>query len=230
MTLPDWYLDEIPHAGDEHLDTDYVQQYDEKAQTDPSGDLNILLEHGLNSSHTLIDLGAGTGTFAFAAAQHCQRVIAVDVSPAMVTAMRAKSGHGNIEVVNGGFLSYQHTGEPADFVYSRHALHHLPDFWKVIALQRINTMMKSGGVLFLRDLVYSFQPEEIQTVIDKWLGNASTVAGVGWSRDELVTHLQDEYSPFSWLLETMLEHAGFTIKDVQHGATRVHSYYVCIKK
>jgi len=38
----------------------------------------------------------------------------------------------NVEPVQAGFLTYQHVGE-ADFVYSRFALHHLPDFWKAVA-------------------------------------------------------------------------------------------------
>ncbi len=35
-------------------------------------------------------------------------------------------------------------GEPADFVYSRLALHHLPDFWKVVALERIRGTAPAG--------------------------------------------------------------------------------------
>lgn len=41
-------------------------------------------------------------------------------------------GIKNIESVQGGFLTYEHQGEPADFVYSRNVLHHLPDFFKAL--------------------------------------------------------------------------------------------------
>ena len=85
----------------------------------------------------VVDIGAGTGQFVIAAAPHVRQVIAVDVSPVMLSALEAnvaRSGHHNVQCVLGGFLSYQHAVEPTDFVYSRWALHHLPDFWKSIAL------------------------------------------------------------------------------------------------
>ena len=34
MNNPSWYLDEVEHAGFEHLDTDYVATYDQKAGED----------------------------------------------------------------------------------------------------------------------------------------------------------------------------------------------------
>ena len=59
-----------------------------------------------------------------------------------------------------GFLSYQHPGPPVDGVYTRNALHQLPDFWKAMALHRIARMMRPGGVLRLRDLIYDFRPSQ----------------------------------------------------------------------
>jgi ubiquinone/menaquinone biosynthesis C-methylase UbiE len=69
--------------------------------------------------------------FAVAVAPLCHPVIAVDVSPAMLAYMRdevARLGIKNVEAVSGGFLSYEHTGEPVDFVYTRNVLHQVPDF------------------------------------------------------------------------------------------------------
>ena len=232
MVTPSWFLDELAHAGGEHLDPGYVPGYDRKAGTDLADDLDALRDLGLNETHTLVDLGAGTGTFALAAAPLCRRVIAVDVSPVMLAHLRqkaAQSGIENIECVQGGFLSYDHQGAPADFVYSRHALHHLPDFWKALALARIAALLKTGGVLYLRDLIFSFEPDEAEHVIEMWLANAPERAEQGWTRAELETHLREEYSTFSWLLEPMIEHAGFAIQSVNHGASRVHSAYTCIK-
>src|SRR5699024_10504597 len=104
---------------------------------------------------TIVDLGSGTGTFALAAAPLCERVVAVDISPQMLAELRRKrdeQGIENVDVVEAGFLSYEHRGDPVDVVYSRHALHHLPDFWKAIALRRIHRMLRPGGVFLLRDL------------------------------------------------------------------------------
>lgn len=232
MTTPSWFLNELAYAGGEHLDASYISEYDCKAGTDPSEDLAVLRNLGLNETHTLVDIGAGTGTFALAAAPFCRRVVAVDVSPAMLSVLRRKVEHlgiSNIECVQDGFLTYEHQGDPADFVYSRHALHHLPDFWKALALERIAAILKPGGILYLRDLVFSFEPGEAQRVIGTWLANAPERAEQGWTRAELETHLREEYSTFSWLLEPMIERAGFKIQAVQHGASRVHSAYTCVK-
>ena len=85
----------------------------------------------------------------------------MDISPAMLQLLReraAAAGVANLECVQAGFLSYQHAGPPADAVYTRNALHQLPDFWKALALDRIGRMLRPGGVLRLRDLIYDFQP------------------------------------------------------------------------
>jgi hypothetical protein len=37
-----WWLDEIAHAGDEHLDVRYVAGYDRKAGFDPAEDIDAL--------------------------------------------------------------------------------------------------------------------------------------------------------------------------------------------
>ena len=232
MTTPEWYLDELSHAGGEHLDTSYVPNYDRKAGTDPSAEIALLRDLRLNQTHTLIDLGAGTGTFALAAAPFCRRVIAVDVSPVMLNYLRQKASElniPNIETVQSGFLSYQHQGDLADFVYSRHALHHLPDFWKALALQRIAASLKAGGIFYLRDLIFSFEPDEAPAVLENWLSHASTQPGIGWMRPELEEHLRQEYSTFSWLLEPMLERAGFRIEHIDHDLSHIYSAYTCVK-
>jgi len=64
--------------------------------------------------------------------------------------------------VQAGFLSYEHEGNAADIVYSRNALHHLPDFWKAVALERIAGILKPDGTPRLRDLVFDFDPEGCQ--------------------------------------------------------------------
>jgi ubiquinone/menaquinone biosynthesis C-methylase UbiE len=232
MKNPSWFLDELTHAGGEHFDSNYVPGYDYKAGTDPSDDLALLCELGLNKTHTLVDLGAGTGTFALAAAPLCRHVVAVDVSPTMLTLLRekaARQGIRNIEVVQQGFLSYEHQGNPADFVYSRHALHHLPDFWKALALERIAAILRGGGVLYLRDLIFSCEPSELPHLIEAWLANASQHPEHGWTRPELETHLREEYSTFSWLLEPMLERAGFAIRQTFHDNSHLYSTYACVK-
>lgn len=131
--MSDWWLDELAHAGPEHLDARYVAGYDRKAQTNPAVDVEALRDVGFGSDSTMIDLGAGTGVVAFAAAAECRHVTAVDVSAAMAGHLRmraAELGLDNVDVVRAGFLTYDHAGPPVDFVYTRNALHQIPDFWK----------------------------------------------------------------------------------------------------
>src|SRR6266571_1235725 len=219
MESRSWFIDELAHAGDEHLDAQYVRGYDQKAHFDPATDLAKLLELVLGPASALIDFGAGTGEFSLAAAKVCQRVIAVDVSSAMLEAVRAKVREfsaTNLAVVRGGFLSYEHVGEGVDFVYTRNALHRLPDFWKALALRRIATLLKPGGILRLRDLIFSFQLDDTNRIVERWLNAAAVQPESGWTRTELEVHLRDEHSTFTWLLEPMLERAGFEIRDITY--------------
>lgn len=227
-----WFPDELIFAGEEHLDPDYVEGYDAKAQTNPLDDIDLLRGLGLNERSTIVDLGAGTGVFALAVAPFCKKVIAVDVSQAMIdwlASRAARDGITNLEIVHGGFLTYQ-PAEPVDFVYSRNALHHLSDFWKVVALQRVAAMLKPGGVLRLRDLVYSFPVEEIEPRIERWLAGGAPTADRGWTSEELATHVRTEFSTFNWLLEPMLERTGFEIREVEHAPVGAYSAYTCVRR
>jgi SAM-dependent methyltransferase len=221
--------DELALAGPEHVQPGAVAVYEQKAGFDPEPDLALLRERGLGSDSTVVDLGAGTGVFAFAAARVARRVVAVDVSPAMVETWASRSAP-NVEGVHAGFLTYEHAGAPADFVYTRNALHHLPDFWKAVALRRIASMLRPGGILRLRDLVYSFDPAEADAVLETWIAGGGTDPSAGWTRDELEAHVRDEHSTFGWILEDMLQRAGFDIEEASYDDTRIFGEYVVIKR
>jgi SAM-dependent methyltransferase len=226
-------VEEVALAGPEHLDPGFVEGYDRKAGTDVVREIRDLRAAGLGAHATLIDLGAGTGTFALAASDVCERVIAVDISPAMVatmTARLAERGVSNVECVRAGFLTYQHAGTPADVVYTRNALHHLPDFWKAIALRRMADLLRPGGILRLHDLVFAFAPHEADASLGRWFDTAAERAADGWTREELEVHVRDEHSTFSWLLEPMIEQAGFDIRSAEHDELNVYADYTCIKR
>ncbi|HEU5214412.1 MAG TPA: class I SAM-dependent methyltransferase [Gaiellaceae bacterium] len=220
-------IDERAFAGAEHLDPGYVSGYDEKTGFDVEPEVALLRELGLGESSTLVDLGAGTGLFAAAVAPLARRVVAVDPSPAMLERARARGG---FEAVEAGFLGYEHEGEPADFVYSRNALHHLPDFWKTLALRRVHALLRPGGVFLLRDIVYAFEPEEADRVLAAWYAAAPVDPAAGWTAAELEEHVRSEHSTFAWLLEPMLEHAGFEIRDAWYSDSRTYARYVCSRR
>ena len=114
-------------------------------------------------------------------------------------------------------------------MYSRNALHHLPDFWKAVALTRIAGFLAPGGVLRLRDLVYSFEPLEAEAVLERWYAGASATSEVGWTRAELEEHVRTEFSPFSWILEPMLERCGFDIRFAEYAASQTYAAYTCVR-
>jgi ubiquinone/menaquinone biosynthesis C-methylase UbiE len=211
-----WWLDEQVHAGPEHLDARYVGGYDRKARFDPTEDIEVLRRHGLGPDSLVVDLGAGTGTFAVSVAPSCRRVVAVDVSAAMTAALRTRVerlGLDNVTVVDAGFLSYVHEGEPADIVFTRNALHQIPDFWKGIALDRIASFLRPHGVLRLRDLAFDFAPSEAEERIDAWMSGAVRDPAAGWTAEELAAHVRSEFSTYSWLLDSLLDRTGFDILE-----------------
>jgi ubiquinone/menaquinone biosynthesis C-methylase UbiE len=227
-----WWLDELAHAGPEHLNQSFVAGFDRKqGYPDPGQDLEVFGAYGLGSSSYVVDLGAGTGQFALPAARRFGRVIAVDVSPAMIGVLRERAiraGLTNLTCVQAGFLSYQHEGAPADGVFTRNALHQLPDFWKAMALQRIAEMMRVGGVLRLRDLVYDFQPSEAEERLRRWMDGAVSDPALGYTREDFAEHIRTEHSTFRWLFEPMLTAAGFEIVAVEFDRS-VYAEYTCIR-
>jgi len=229
-----WWLDERSHAGREHFDEQHARRYDAKMDAQAAEEIRLLQDAGvLGPGSSVVDIGAGSGQFALAAAEVCERVAAVDVSPVMLARLAEKLDRGaasNVEAISAGFLTYRHSGEPADLVYSRYALHHLPDFWKAIALGRIAGVLRPGGALRLWDVVYSFDPADAERRIEAWI--TDTVTGdveCGWTRSELAEHVRDEHSTFTWLLEPMIERAGLEIVDASYSASGMFARYLCKK-
>lgn len=228
-----WMIDELAHAGPEHLDLAFVAGYDQKqGYPDPVEDLSVFASHGLTRTSTVVDLGAGTGQFALAAARRFGHVTAVDVSPVMLKLLRdraAGAGLTNLVCVQAGFLSYEHVGPPADGVYTRNALHHLPDFWKGLAFERIARMMRPGAVLRIHDLIFDFQLSDADQVFERWFARAVDDPALGYTRADLAEHIRTEYSTFRWLFEPMLVAAGFEIATAEFGGS-VYGAYTCVKR
>jgi ubiquinone/menaquinone biosynthesis C-methylase UbiE len=213
---PDWFYDEMRHVGVDYSDAKEADRYDERHgrfRNVEEENRAILDAIRLEPGQTLIDLGTGTGAFALQAAPRCEKVFAVDISPAMLARASRKAEEaslGNIEFHPGGFLTYQHSAEPVNAVVSKLALHHLPDFWKLVALQRIRALLKPGGRFYLMDVVYGFDSNECLERIGEMLKQFTAEAGPE-AAASLRGHVQNEYSTLDWVMEGLLARAGFRI-------------------
>lgn len=232
-------LDELAHAGAEHLDEGFVAGYDRKQGEVPDvaavEDLALLRANGIGSDATVVDLGAGTGRFAAVVAPHVGRVVAVDVSPVMLRTLRDRlttldaAASARVEVVQAGLLTYTHEGAAADVVHIRNALHQLPDVFKALALHRVAGMLRRGGLLRLHDLVYDTDPDRFEDDLEAWFAGAADDPDRGYTRRDLAEHVRTEHSTFTWLLEPMLDRTGFEVVDrsVRRG---VYASYTCARR
>jgi putative AdoMet-dependent methyltransferase len=232
--IPKWQYDEMQQAGVDYADASVVAQYDEnhrRFRDYKKSAEDIISVLGLRPEHTVIDIGCGTGAFVLHAAPRCKKIYAVDVSAAMLEYLKEKAEKDNlknIEYHQAGFLTYEHTDEPVDVVVSVAALHHLPDFWKLVGLSRIADMLKPGGSLCLFDVVYSCSAREHKAAFDQWVSSTEASLGKEFA-DETVIHIRDEYSTCGWILEGMLERSGFTIQEKRTLKTMPGTTYICLR-
>lgn len=231
-TLPRWLYNEFQQSGVDFEDVAQVGAYDRNQRSSTDEAEQALIERlGISAGHTVIDLGAGTGTFAIQACKAGARVHAVDISLTMLAYAQKKARTANaenIEFHHAGFLTYEHPGNPADFIVTKAAFHHLPDFWKMVGLLRMASMLKPEGILYLRDTVFSFNPSEYHGCIDAWINRMAQPAGEGFTRSDFEMHVREEYTTFAWILEGMLTRAGFAIAQANY-PTPEYAEYVCRK-
>lgn len=230
-----WLYDEGKHCGVDYSKADQAEMYDEQHQKFRDYEKEFkrmmdFLELRNTRDMTLVDMGCGTGATSIFAANFFKNVYAVDVSDVMIKQARKKIEHRNIHnirFVNAGFLSYRHQAEKVDLVVTKAAFHHLPDFWKQIALLRINKMLKMKGLLYIHDVVFHFDPKEHGRKINSWIAGFEKLAGKEF-RSEIETHIREEYSTFAWIMDGMLRRAGFTVEKCE-SADEFITEYACRK-
>jgi SAM-dependent methyltransferase len=134
----------------------------------------------------------------------------------------------NIEFHRGGFLTYEHKAEPVDAIVSTAVLHHLPDFWKLTGLRHIAQMLKTGGRLYLFDVVFSFNVDDYESRLGKWIKSTAERIGPSFA-GEVEIHIREEYSTYDWIMEGLLEQAGFVIETADYKRDMTAAY-LCTKK
>jgi len=225
-----YFYNEFKSLGTDYNDPEEIRIYDErmgKLRNIKKEIEDILNTIGLKKGDTLIEIGCGTGEFSIEAAKRCNNVIALDVSKNMLEYAKNKASNGgiaNISFVNAGFLSYQHEGKSVDFVVSSIALHHLPDFWKLMALKNINSMLKEKGKFYLHDVVFSFDIINFEKAVESWINQTNDDR----MKKNMVNHINGEFSTTNWIMEKIIEHAGFTIESKDY-KNDFFASYLCIK-
>lgn len=111
----------------------------------------------LARSDRLLDIGAGTGLLAIAAAPLVARVSALDASPAMCRHLEHKLDR--LEIGNADVLVNTATDIPladgaVDVVLSNYCLHHLSDSEKGCAVEEIWRVLRPGGRLVFADMMF----------------------------------------------------------------------------
>lgn len=212
MAAP-WLFAEFSPAGVDLASPEAVKHYDRKQGTDPKRDRALLDRLGAGPGTRLIDLGCGTGSFVVQAARRGAEAYGVDVSEQMLefTRRRAAAAGVAVSLHHAGFLTYRHPGPPADVVTTRSALHQLPDFWKQTALLNIAGLLKPGGLLYIWDAIFSFPPAEYAQHLQQMVDEFGHTDGTGFSREDFETHIREEFSTYAWILEGMLDRAGFEV-------------------
>ncbi|HED18019.1 MAG TPA: class I SAM-dependent methyltransferase [Gammaproteobacteria bacterium] len=112
---------------------------------------SAILQHvALDEQMNVMDFGAGTGLISAHVAPRVKKIVAVDVSRAMLDKLAAKPElHGKIQVLCQDIIE-QPIDERFDLIMSAMAMHHVQDTDKMLA--RFAEHLKPGGRIALADL------------------------------------------------------------------------------
>jgi hypothetical protein len=91
----------------------------------------------------------------------------------------------------------------------------------------MNKMLKKEGMLYILDVVFNFEPKDFKIKIDRWIDGFKVAAGEEF-KEEVEAHIRNEFSTFTWILEGMVERAGFNIIKSKNTDGFI-TEYLCIK-
>jgi len=217
---PRWYYDELKQVGVDYTDIEEVKVYDlhmQKLRDIESESKSIRELLKIKNNDSVLEIGTGTGELALNISAHCKRVVAIDISKTMIHFARMKAENQNkknIQFCNAGFLTYDNQSELFDVIVTQLTLHHLPDYWKMMALKRIYSMLKEDGKLYLRDVVFPSKIQDYNSYFTNIIADLNKSAG-NKVAEETEIHIKDEFSTLDWIMEGLLKTAGFQIENIQ---------------
>jgi 2-polyprenyl-3-methyl-5-hydroxy-6-metoxy-1,4-benzoquinol methylase len=225
MLARDWYYNERRRIG---LDRAVASIYGHNDDGDRRA-REALTRLGVARGWRVADIGCGNGVLACEAALMGAEVDAIDISPAMLALaeLNARDRKAAIRTRPAGLLSFAYRPDSYDLIVSEFTLHHLPDFWKAVALSRIHAALKPGAIFYLRDIVFTSMPDGVERDIEQWADY--NIKNHDFCRDSVVTHMRDEYSTFGWVMERMLTETGFALESVDYHAP-LHGTYLLRKR
>lgn len=218
-------FDEFVQVGRDYTSKEEVRIYDETHSQfrDIATEANQALEKmGVRPNQVLLDIGSGTGVFAREAAKRELIVHAADVSQTMISYAKEETKDFDINFHHAGFLTLDIPEGSIDFITTTFAFHHLPDYWKGIALKRLNRMLKEGGQLYLRDVI--IEEENSIENIDKMIAHQESLGG-DFLRDDALEHFRDENSTYDWVMDGLLNRSGFRIESRDFEGGLLGTYY-----
>lgn len=135
---------------------------------------NKLLERELlQPDRTLLDLGTGDGYIARFAAPAVRKVLALDISTAMLGELERKAkaeGLHNIETVEGNGCDLPFVDSSVDLVTANMYLHHIEE--PEAAIAEIHRVLREDGAVFLADFIEHGDKEMMTRMHDLWPGFA----------------------------------------------------------
>ncbi|MGF6306801.1 2-polyprenyl-3-methyl-5-hydroxy-6-metoxy-1,4-benzoquinol methylase [Bradyrhizobium sp. i1.8.4] len=224
MLARDWYYTQRRQVG---LDTAIASIYDVSEDSDVRA-RQALTMLGAKPGWRIADIGCGNGVLATEAALMGAEVDAIDISPAMIglAEIYARDRKAAIRTQPAGLLSFAYQPNSYDLIVSEFTLHHLPDFWKAVALSRIFNALKPGANFYLRDMVFVSMPDGVDRDVEGWAD--FSIKNHDFERESVMTHMRDEYSTFGWVMERMLTETGFTMVSADYHAP-LHGTYLLRK-
>ncbi|MDD1530725.1 SAM-dependent methyltransferase [Bradyrhizobium sp. WBOS7] len=222
MLARDWYYNERNRMGIGPAVASIYDAHDD-ADLRARAALKML---GVQRGWRIADIGCGNGVLATEAALMGAEVDAIDISPAMLALAEiyARDRKAPVRTQSAGLLSFAYRPESYDLVVSEFTLHHLPDFWKAVAMSRIFRALKPGATFYLRDIVYTAMPDAIERDVEQWAD--FQIKNHDFARESVVTHMRDEYSTFGWVMERMLTDVGFTLVSADYHGPMHGTYLV----